>query len=100
MFDIFHWLLSRGEYFRRDYFPAENSKNTARQRLQQALTQDRVELAPEFMDDLKHEMLAVFSRYMVVGEDFLEFEIRRLDESVVLVSNILVKELNRLAPAH
>jgi len=31
----------------------------------------------------------------VVGEEFQEFGIRRLDESVFLVSNIRVKELPR-----
>jgi hypothetical protein len=35
---------------------------------------------------------------MVVDDDFLEFEVRRLDELMVLVSNIEVKELDRLAP--
>jgi hypothetical protein len=42
-------------------------------------------------------MLAVMSRYLSVGDDFQEFGIRRLDESVFLVSNIKVRELPRAA---
>ena len=48
---------------------------------------------------MKREIWQVVSRYMVVDDDFIEFEIRRLDELMVLVSNIQVKELNQLAPA-
>ena len=48
---------------------------------------------------MKQEIYEVVSRYLVVEEDFMEFEIRRLDELMVLVSNIQVKELDRLVPA-
>ena len=82
------------------YATAESVWESARQRLQLVLVQDRIGVAPDLLETLKNEMLAVVSRYMVVGEEFLEFEIRRLDEAVVLVSNIRVQELNRLAPAH
>ena len=90
MLDLLRWMLNR----------TEHSKDTARQRLQLVLVQDRIGVAPDLLETLKNEILAVVSRYMVVGEEFLEFEIRRLDEAVVLVSNIRVQELNRLAPAH
>ena len=36
---------------------------------------------------------------MVVDDDFLEFEVRRLDELVMLVSHIEVKDLNALVSA-
>jgi cell division topological specificity factor len=90
MHDLLRWLLNR----------TEHSKDTARNRLQLVLLQDRIGVAPDLLETLKNEIMAVVSRYMVVGEEFLEFEIRRLDKAVVLVSNIKVEELNRLAPAH
>jgi cell division topological specificity factor len=58
---------------------------------------DRMDLSPDIMDALKTDILAVMSRYMTVGDEFQEFGIRRLDESVFLVSNIRVKELPRVA---
>ena len=51
------------------------------------------------MDLMKQEIWEVVSRYLVVDDEFLEFEIRRLDELVVLVSNIQVKDTTELAPA-
>jgi cell division topological specificity factor len=87
MRDFIRWVITR----------RENTKDTARQRLQVALMRDRMDLSPDIMDALKTDMLAVMSRYLSVGDDFQEFGIRRLDESVFLVSNIKVRELPRAA---
>jgi cell division topological specificity factor len=87
MRDFIRWVITR----------RESTKDTARQRLQVALMRDRMDLSPAIMDALKTDMLAVMSRYLSVGDDFQEFGIRRLDESVFLVSNIKVRELPRAA---
>ena len=87
MRDFIRWVITR----------RENTKDVARQRLQVALMRDRMDLSPAIMDALKTDMLAVMSRYLSVGDDFQEFGIRRLDESVFLVSNIKVRELPRAA---
>ena len=86
MLDLLRWVLNRQQH----------TKDTARQRLQLALAQDRIDLSSEIMEAMKLEVLAVISRYLVVGDEFQEFGIHRQDRSVVLVSNIRVKELNRL----
>jgi|KNS7250_AmetaT_FD_contig_41_1716852_length_1553_multi_2_in_0_out_0_1 cell division topological specificity factor len=85
MRDLIRWVVTR----------KENTKNAARDRLQMALMRDRMDLSPEIINALKIDLLAVMSQYLVVGEEFQEFGIRRLDESVFLVSNIRVKELPR-----
>ena len=95
MLEFLRWLLRQRDLDK----DREFTKDTARQRLQLVLMHDRLDLAPEQMEAMKREIWQVVSRYMVVHEDFLEFEIRRLDELMVLVSNIQVKELDRLAPA-
>ena len=59
------------------------------------LMRDRMDVSPDIMDALKNDMKDVMSRYLVVEDDFQEFAIHRSDESVFLVSNILVKELPR-----
>jgi len=87
MRDFIRWVIAR----------RENSKDTARQRLQVALMRDRMDLSPDIMDALKTDMLAVMSRYLSVGDDFQEFGIRRLNESVFLVSNIQVRDMSRAA---
>jgi|TARA_B100000745_G_C19975274_1_gene330157 cell division topological specificity factor len=85
MRDLIRWVVTR----------KENTKNAARDRLQMALMRDRMDLSPDIINALKIDLLAVMSQYLVVGEEFQEFGIRRLDESVFLVSNIRVKELPR-----
>jgi len=97
MREFLRWLLSQREVLKEKV--QERTKDTARLRLQVVLMHDRLDLSPEKMEDMKREIWEVVSRYMVVEDDFMEFEVRRLDELMVLVSNIQVKELDRLAPA-
>lgn len=93
MRELLRWLFGR---------PGQNRKTSseiARQRLRLVLIQDRVELAPDKMEQMKQEILAVVSRYMVVDDDFIEFEVRRLDELIMLVSNLEVKDVGGLLAA-
>lgn len=95
MRELLRWLLGASG-------DTADSKETARQRLRLVLIQDRLDLSPEKMEQMKREIWEVVSRYMVVEDDFMEFEVRRLDELLLLVSNIQVKDLNDLmqpAPA-
>ena len=95
MIEFLRWLLNQRDFDKE----RENTKDTARQRLQLVLMHDRLDLPPDTMESMKQEIYEVVARYLVVEEDFMEFEIRRLDELMVLVSNIQVKELDRLVPA-
>ncbi len=95
MLEFLRWLLNQRDLDKE----RGNTKDTARQRLQLVLWHDRLDLPPEKMQAMKQEMWAVVSKYMIIEEDFLEFEVRQLDELMVLVSNIQFKELDRLAPA-
>ena len=95
MLDFLRWLISQRDSNK----DRERTKDTAHNRLRLVLIQDRLDLSPELMADMKKEIWEVVSRYMVVDDDFIDFEIRRLDELMVLVSNIQVKDLNQLAPA-
>ncbi len=95
MLEFLRWLLNQRDFDKE----REHTKDTARQRLQLVLMHDRLDLPPDTMESMKQEIYEVVARYLVVEEDFMEFEIRRLDELMVLVSNIQVKELDRLVPA-
>ena len=95
MRELLRWLLNlNGKDL--DQATEELSKDTAKQRLKLVLIQDRLELAPERLEDMKKEIWEVVSKYMVVDDDFMEFEVRRLDDLTVLVSNIEVKDLSEL----
>ena len=87
MRDFLRWVMAH----------KEQSKRAARDRLRLALIKDRLDVSEGTMDALRQDVLTVLSRYMVVGEDFQEFEIHRSEESVYLISNIQVKEVPRWA---
>lgn len=93
MRELLRWLLGLSDKNRK------TSGEIARQRLRLVLIQDRIELAPDKMEQMKQEILEVVSRYMVVEEEFIEFEVRRLDELIMLVSNIEVKDVGGLMAA-
>ena len=93
MRELLRWLLGLADK------SSESSSEVARQRMRLVLIQDRIDLSPDKMDQMKQEIWEVVSRYMVVDDDFLEFEVRRLDELVMLVSHIEVKDLNALVSA-
>ena len=90
MRELIKWVIAK-----RDQTRIVASKISARERLQMVLMRDRMDVSPDIMDALKNDMKDVMSRYLVVEDDFQEFGIHRSDESVFLVSNILVKELPR-----
>jgi len=83
MIDLIRWALQR----------SEPSKETARHRLQLILVMDRVGLAPEYMEAMKQDIIEVVSKYLVVDKDSIEVDMRRSEDSLVLVSNIQVKEV-------
>ena len=85
MIDLIRWALQR----------QERSKDTARRRLQLILVMDRVGVSAELMEAMKGTIIAALSEYIVVDEDSVEMDIRQEGESMVLVSNIQVKEVVR-----
>lgn len=93
MRELLRWLMGLADK------GSESSSDVARNRMRLVLIQDRIDLSQDKMDQMKQEIWEVVSRYMVVDDDFLEFEVRRLDELVMLVSHIEVKDLNALVSA-
>jgi cell division topological specificity factor len=77
----------------------EQSKDAARKRLQLILVMDRIGMAPEYLEAMKRDFLEVVSRYLVVDEDSIDMDMERHDNSLVLVSNIQVRELVRVPVA-
>ena len=54
-------------------------------------------LAKEHMEAMKADIIRAVSRYMVVDHESIEMDMRRSGESLVLVSNIQVKDIVRAA---
>ena len=96
MRELIRWLVSQIA----NSEDPELSSETAHRRLQLVLIQDRLDLPADKMEAMKQEIWEVVSRYLAVADEFLEVEIKRLDELVVLVSNIQVNDTSQLAAAN
>ena len=73
----------------------EKTSGTAHRRLSMVLVMDRVGLAPRYMEEMRNEIVAVVSNYLQVDPDSMELQVRREGDSIMLVSNIPVRRLDR-----
>lgn len=71
------------------------SGKKAKERLRLVLVHDRSSVAPEVLDNLKEDLIAVISRYMEIDEEGLEVNLERGSDSVALVANIPVRQVLR-----
>jgi cell division topological specificity factor len=66
------------------------SRQLAKERLQLVLIQDRVNLPPETIAQLKNDLIKVISRYVVIDQDGIEINLSKQARESVLVANIPV----------
>ena len=73
----------------------EKSSKTAHRRLRMVLVMDRIGLAPHYLEAMRDDIVEVVSNYLVVDRESMELEVRREGDSIILVSNIPVREVVR-----
>ena len=73
----------------------EPSSGTARRRLQLVLVQDRIGLPQATMEAMKVDLLEVVSKYLVIEQDSVEMDVKNSGDSMILMSNIMVKDIVR-----
>jgi|CZCB01.1.fsa_nt_gi cell division topological specificity factor len=71
----------------------QGSSSIAKKRLQLVLVQDRTNMSPEVLEDLKTELIGVLSRYLEIDEVGMSVELDRSDDSIALVASIPVKSV-------
>jgi cell division topological specificity factor MinE len=74
-----------------------NTKETARDRLKNALAIDRFDLAPDIIEALRQDIKNAVSRYMVVADGEQQLKLRKENESIVLTTSISITEVHRWA---
>lgn len=68
---------------------SSKSKETAKERLQLVLTQDRANVSADYLDLMKQEIIEVIKKYINIDEGALEVELTKPTEGVPsLVANI------------
>ena len=78
---LFNRLLGRNEL---------NSGAVAKNRLQLVLVQDRVNLSPARMDQLKDELIQVISKYVEIDRNGIDIALTNSNRKSQLIANIPV----------
>ncbi|MEN6390441.1 MAG: cell division topological specificity factor MinE [Syntrophomonas sp.] len=80
------------------FFMKENppSKEVARERLRLVLVHDRASVSPDFINQLKEDLIRVIQEYLDIDEDALQVSLENEEDSIALVANIPVKGLKRV----
>lgn len=77
-------------FFQAEKVEGENTKETAKSRLRLVLMQDRSNLEPETMAQLREELIEVISKYIVIDKESLGLNLDGDGESMALMLNIPV----------
>lgn len=77
-------------FFQQEKVEGENTKETAKNRLKLVLMQDRSNLEPETMAQLREELIEVISKYIVIDKEALGLNLDGDGESMALMLNIPV----------
>lgn len=81
----------------RRFFGEKPSSQIAKRRMQVVLMHDRMDIAPDLMESLKNDILAVLSRYMEIDQKSIQVDLEQGKDYTALVSNVQVKRVYRNA---
>jgi len=74
-------------------FGGEKSGHMAKNRLKVVIMQDRTTFSPLVMEALRHDLIEVFTKYLEIEEEGMEFNLERENESVGLAISIPIKKV-------
>ena len=67
---------------------SSNSGQTAKERLQLVLLQDRVKLPPDTLEKMRDELINVISKYVDIDKDGIDISFTKASQQNCLVANI------------
>jgi cell division topological specificity factor len=81
--------------FLKRLFGHQGSSATAKERLRLVLMTDHLELAPDMIEAMKHDLVDVISRYVEVDREKIEVNFERQDRTLAMLANIPILSVNR-----
>ncbi|MBV9719070.1 MAG: cell division topological specificity factor MinE [Candidatus Eremiobacteraeota bacterium] len=81
--------------FLRRFFGQPGSSVAAKERLRLVLMTDHLELAPEMIDAMKHDLVELISRYVEVDRERIDVSFERQDRTLAMLANIPILAVNR-----
>jgi cell division topological specificity factor len=85
------------EFFKRLFAP-EPSGATARERLRLVLLSDHLSLAPDVVEALRADLIAVISKYVEVDEANCDVSFEQQDQAVAVLANIPILAMRDRRP--
>jgi cell division topological specificity factor len=85
------------EFFRKLFAP-EQSGATARERLRLVLLSDHLSLAPDVVESLRADLIAVISKYVEVDEANCDVSFEQQDRAVAVLANIPILAMRSRTP--
>ncbi|MBN8662126.1 MAG: cell division topological specificity factor MinE [Candidatus Obscuribacterales bacterium] len=75
---IFEWFMQP---------KADGARTTAKDRMRNMLTHDRLELPAGRLESLEEELVAVVSRYFELDKDTTQFDLQQYERRASLIAN-------------
>ncbi|MBS3898012.1 MAG: cell division topological specificity factor MinE [Dethiobacter sp.] len=73
----------------------QDSKDIAKERLRLVLVHDRASVSPEFMEQIKEEIIKVISKYMEIDTANTVINLHKSEGTAVLEANLAIKAIRR-----
>jgi len=86
------------DFFKKIFKP-EGSSTTARERLRLVLLSDHLSLAPDVVESLKLDLIAVISKYVEVDEAACDVSFERQDSAIAMLANIPILAMKTRPPS-
>jgi cell division topological specificity factor len=85
------------DFFNR-FFGTPPSSQTAKERLRLVLLSDHLSLAPDVVENLKHDLLEVISRYVEVDVANCDVTFEQREKEVAMLANIPILGMQKRTP--
>ncbi len=84
--------------FFKNWLKRETSSATAKERLRLVLLSDHLSLAPDVVENLRRDLIAVISRYVEVDEAHCDVSFEQQDSAVAMLANIPILKMKTPPP--